>query len=192
MLYSSSKIISVLIQKVFTNMKRIIFLVLYYGFAQYLPDSYLPIIGEICNKIRIICVKQIAKKCGKIDTINRKAHFGNGKGLIIGDHSTLGANTDIPNDTIIGNYVMVSRQTHILHGNHCFDRIDTPIKLQGSYPDKQTIIEDDCWIGMRSFLTPGRHVKRGTIVGACAVLTKDFDEYSIVGGNPAKLIRKRI
>lgn len=45
---------------------------------------------------------------------------------------------------------------------------------------------------MRSFLTPGRHVKRGTIVGACAVLTKDFDEYSIVGGNPAKLIRKRI
>lgn len=87
---------------------------------------------------------------------------------------------------------MVSRQTHILHGNHCFDRIDIPIKLQGSYPDKQTIIEDDCWIGMRSFLTPGRHVKRGTIVGACAVLTKDFDEYSIVGGNPAKLIRKRI
>ena len=58
-------------------MKRIIFLILYYGLAQYLPDSYLPIIGGICNKIRILCVKQIAKKCGNIDTINRKAHFGN-------------------------------------------------------------------------------------------------------------------
>ena len=47
-------------------MKRIIFLVLYYGFAQYLPDSYLPIIGEICNKIRIICVKQIAKNAERL------------------------------------------------------------------------------------------------------------------------------
>ncbi|MDC2791486.1 acyltransferase, partial [Bacteroides ovatus] len=57
--------------------------------------------------------------------------------------------------------------------------------------DRQTIIEDDVWIGMRSFLTPGRKLKKGTIVAACSVLTKDFDEYTVVGGNPAKLIKKR-
>lgn len=44
---------------------------------------------------------------------------------------------------------------------------------------------------MRTFMTPGRHVKEGTIVGACAVLTKDFEPYSVVGGNPAKLIKMR-
>lgn len=167
------------------------FLVLYYCIMQYLPDSYMPILGNISNKLRIFCVRRIVKKCGKIDTVNRRVYFGNGANVELGDHCTLGANSSIPNDTIVGAYSMVSRQTYILHGNHRFDRTDIPIKCQGSYLNKQTIIEDDVWIGMRSFLTPGRHVKKGTIVAAGAVLTKDFDEYSIVGGNPAKLIRKR-
>lgn len=57
---------------------RIICLLFYYGFAQYLPDSYLPIVGKISNAIRIGLVKHIFKKCGKITTINRLAYFGSG------------------------------------------------------------------------------------------------------------------
>ena len=170
---------------------KLFFLSAYYGFAQYLPDSYSKIFGKPSNWLRVFCVKHIVKECGKIDTVNRRAYFGNGANVELGDHCTLGANTSIPNDTIVGAYSMVSRQTYILHGNHCFDRTDIPIKCQGSYPDKQTIIEDDVWIGMRSFLTPGRHVKKGTIVAAGSVLTHDFPEFSIVGGAPAKLIRMR-
>ena len=173
------------------RISRTLFLILYYGFMQYLPDSYPPFIGKISNWLRILCVKRIVKKCGKIDTINRRAYFGNGAEVELGNHCTLGANSSIPNNTIVGDYSMVSRQTHILVNNHAFDRTDIPIKMQGYKPTKPTIIEDDCWIGMRSFLTPGRHVKKGTIVAAGSVLTKDFDEYSIVGGNPAKLIRMR-
>lgn len=173
------------------SIMRKICLVLYYGIAQWLPDSYAKFIGSISNWFRIYCVKHIIKKCGSVDTINRRVYFGNGEEVELGDHCTLGANTSIPNDTIVGAYSMISRQTYILHGNHCFDSVEIPIKCQGSYPNKRTIIEEDVWIGMRSFLTPGRHVKKGTIVAAGAVLTKDFDEYSIVGGNPAKLIRKR-
>ena len=59
-------------------------------------------------------------------------------------------------------------------------------------PPKQTIIEDDVWIGLRTILTPGRHVAKGTIVGMGSVLSKDFPPYSIVGGAPAKLIRNRL
>ena len=173
------------------KIKRAFFLALYYGLAQYFPDSYAPVVGKLSNRFRIFCVKRIASKCGKVDTINRKVYFGNGQFLELGDHCTLGANAEIPNDTIVGCYSMISRQTYILHGNHRFDNTEVPIKLQGSYPDKQTIIEDDVWIGMRSFLTPGRHVKKGTIVAAGSVLSKDFPEYSIVGGAPAKLIRMR-
>lgn len=167
------------------------FLVAYYGFAQYLPDSYTPIVGKISNWIRVFCVKRIVFKCGDIDTIGRRAYFGNGRDVQLGDHCTLGANSSIPNNTIVGAYSMVSRQTHILVNNHAFDRTDIPIKLQGYKPTKPTIIEDDVWIGMRSFLTPGRHLRKGTIVAAGSVLTKDFPEYSIVGGAPAKLIRMR-
>ncbi|MBO5025211.1 MAG: acyltransferase [Bacteroidaceae bacterium] len=170
---------------------RILYLILYYGFAQYLPDSYSKPLGQVSNWIRCFLVKKIAKKVGLIDTINRRVYFGNGEKLELGDHCTLGANVSIPNDTIVGAYSMVSRQVYILHGNHNFSNPDIPIKLQGSQPDKQTIIEDDVWIGMRSFLTPGRRVRKGSIVAAGSVLTKDFPEYSVIGGNPAKLIKSR-
>ena len=62
---------------------------------------------------------------------------------------------------------------------------------QGFSEKKQVIIEDDVWIGRNVTMTPGRIIKKGSIVAACAVLTKNFPEYSIVGGNPAKLIKSR-
>ena len=62
---------------------------------------------------------------------------------------------------------------------------------QGNTIRKQTIIGDDVWIGRNVTMTPRRIVKEGTIIGACCVLTKDFPEYSIIGGNPSKLIRSR-
>lgn len=176
-------------------MKKIskkLFLVLYYGFARYLPNSYSPIIGPFSNKIRILCVRHIFKYCGKISTINRMAYFGTGKDIEIDDYSGIGENCVIPNNTIIGKYVMMAPQVHIVANNHNFDDTETPMCFQGSHKNPPvTIIEDDCWIGVRVIMTPGRHVKKGTIVAAGAVLTKDFDEYSIVGGNPARLIRKR-
>lgn len=110
----------------------------------------------------------------------------------MGDDSGIGANTEIPSDTIIGKNVMLSRRCFVLHRNHEFSRIDIPIIKQGFKETKKLIIEDDCWIGLNSILTPGRHVSKGTIVGMGSVLTKDFPEYSIVGGNPAKLIKSRL
>ncbi len=56
---------------------------------------------------------------------------------------------------------------------------------------KQTIIEDDVWIGRNVIFTPGRTVRKGSIIGAGCVLTKDFDEYTIIGGNPSRVIRSR-
>ena len=171
---------------------QLLCLALYYGVAYYLTNSYAKISGKPSNKLRCFLCKRIFKKCGKIRTINRKVDFGSGHEIEMGNDSGIGANTQIPSDTIIGNNVILSRNVFILNRNHRFDRIDIPINDQGCYPTKQTIIEDDCWIGLRCILTPGRHVKKGTIVGMGAVLTKDFPEYSIVGGNPAKIIRSRI
>lgn len=110
----------------------------------------------------------------------------------MGDYSGIGEHTEIPSNTKIGSNVMISRYVFILSRNHEFSSTETPITEQGFLPMKQTIIEDDCWIGLRTIFTPGRHVKKGTIVGMGSVLTKDFPEYSIVGGAPAKLIRSRL
>lgn len=167
-------------------------LLMYYGFAQYLPNSYSKILGNISNNIRVFLCKQIFKKCGNIRTINRKVNFGSGRDFEMGDDSGIGEQTQLPPDTIIGKNVMVSRFVFVLHRNHEFARTDIPIINQGFKPFKKTIIEDDCWIGLGCYLTPGRHIKKGTIIAMGSVLTKDFPEYSIVGGNPAKLIKSRI
>lgn len=170
---------------------KTIYLIIYYGFAQFLPDSYSKFIGKICNSVRVFLVKRIVKKAGYIDTINRRVYIGDGSNVELGDHCGIGAGASIPNNTIIGKYSMVSRQVHILDRNHSYEDPNTPIKLQGYKEKKQTIIEDDVWIGMRCLLTPGRHVRKGSIIASASVLTKDFPEYSIVGGNPANLIKTR-
>ena len=174
------------------SLMQLLCLLFYYGIAQYLPNSYNKfLLGSFCNRIRIVLCKVIFKKCGKIRTINRRVSFGSGHEIEMGDYSGIGANTQIPSNTIIGKNVIISRNVFILNRNHRFDDIHVPINDQGFLPSKQTIIEDDCWIGLRCIMTPGRIVKTGTIVGMGAVLTKDFPEYSIVGENPAHLIKSR-
>lgn len=100
-------------------------------------------------------------------------------------------NACIPGNTKIGNDVMMGPNCYILPHNHSFDRTDIPMRKQGFTEKKQTIIEDDVWIGRDVTMTPGRIIKKGSIIAACAVLTKDFPEYSIVGGNPAKFLKSR-
>lgn len=80
----------------------------------------------------------------------------------------------------------------ILNSNHIFDRIDIPMIEQGSVIGKRIIIEDDVWIGQNVIMTAGRHIPKGSVIGAGCLLCKDFPEYSIVGGNPSKLIRSRL
>lgn len=174
------------------KVSQIIALLLYYGFAQYLPASYSTLLGKFSKFIRYNLVKIIFKSCGKNVNIERKANFGSGRDIVIGDNSGIGINACIPSNTIIGENVMMGPNCYILGSNHKFDRTDIPMTEQGHSEKKQTIIEDDVWIGRCVTMTPGHTIKRGCIVAACAVITKDFPEYSIVGGNPAKLIKTRI
>lgn len=54
-----------------------------------------------------------------------------------------------------------------------------------------TVIGDDVWIGTEAIIMAGVTVGHGAIIGTRALVTKDVEPYAIVGGNPAKTIRKR-
>ena len=54
-----------------------------------------------------------------------------------------------------------------------------------------TVVGNDVWIGQNVTVLPGVHIGDGAIVGACSVVSKDVPAYHIVGGNPARVIRKR-
>lgn len=47
-------------------------------------------------------------------------------------------------------------------------------------------------VGARVIILPGRRIGKGSIIGAAAVVTKDVEPYNIVGGNPARVIKKRL
>lgn len=169
-----------------------IFLAVYYGFASHMPSSYSRFGGRAFNAIRIFCCRRIFKYCGKVSTIDRHAYFGDGRDIEIGDYSGIGENCVIPNNTIIGRYVMMAPEVHIVANNHTFSDTEKPMCFQGSVEGKTpTIIDDDCWIGLRVIMTPGHHIGKGCILAAGSVVTKDVEPYSIVGGNPAKLIKNR-
>lgn len=176
------------------SLKSIICLALYYSFAQYLPSSSCLIIGKPSRWIRYQLCKRIFKSIGHNVNIERRANFGSGRNIEIGDNSGIGINCVLPSNIIIGNDVMMGPNCYIISQNHRFTRTDIPMRRQGSQNPSsiKTIIEDDVWIGMNVLMTPGRHIKNGTIVAAGTVLCKDFPSYSIVGGNPSKLIRSRL
>lgn len=54
-----------------------------------------------------------------------------------------------------------------------------------------TVIGNDVWIGRESIIMPGVKIGDGAIIAACSVVTKDVEPYSVVGGNPARFIKKR-
>ncbi|WP_293915876.1 MULTISPECIES: type B chloramphenicol O-acetyltransferase [unclassified Sphingobacterium] len=54
-----------------------------------------------------------------------------------------------------------------------------------------TLIGNDVWIGSEAMIMPGITIGHGAVVGSRALVTKDVEPYSIIGGNPAKLIKKR-
>lgn len=54
-----------------------------------------------------------------------------------------------------------------------------------------TIIGNDVWIGSEAIIMPGVTIGHGAVIGTRALVTKDVEPYAIVGGNPAKPIRKR-
>ncbi len=62
---------------------------------------------------------------------------------------------------------------------------------QGFAEEKPVVIEDDVWIGSRVTILPGVTIGRGSVVGAAAVVTKDVPPYSVVAGNPAKVVKTR-
>lgn len=167
-------------------------LIVFYGFANFLPNSYYPIVGVVSNQIRIFLCRRIFKKVGKVDTINRGIKFGMGFGVEIGDYSGIGENAIIPPNTKIGNYVMIAPFLYIVGGNHKFDRTDIPMYFQGAEDRKVTIIKDDVWIGARVLIMAGCSVGKGAVVAAGAVVTKDVGDYELVGGVPARIIKKRI
>ena len=86
----------------------------------------------------------------------------------------------------IGSRVVISQNAYLCGGTHDHSRVNYPLICA------PIAIEDDVWVGAAAFLCPGVQVGRGSVVGACSVVSKNVDAWTIVAGNPARVVGSRV
>jgi len=176
---------------VLKKQKKWFFFILYYFFARKLPVSNYPG-GLVGKRLRYFTCKHLFRKCGKNVNIERGADFLFGNTIEIGDRSGIGVDSWIRADLVIGNDVMMGPQALIYGRYHKHERTDIPMNEQGMEDSKPITIEDDVWIGGRVTILRNVTIGKGSIVAAGSIVTKDVKPYSIVAGNPAKIIKSRL
>ena len=169
--------------------------VLYKLIACHLPASVTKVgpvrLGVIGKKFRAFCfckwnIKQTEKN------INIEKNVRISDQTIIGKKSGIGENSILSGQVIIGDNVMIGPELMCYTTNHQTERTDIPMIEQGFAKMKPIVIGNDVWIGSRVIILGGVRVGDGAVIGAGAVVTHDVPEYSIVGGNPAKVIKNRL
>jgi len=139
--------------------------------------------------VRGFLARRIIRKCGKNINIEKNAYFS--PNIEIGAHSGIGQNAIITSGVKLGANVMMAAHVRIYTRNHNISDVDIPMIAQGESEIEPVTIEDDVWIGDGVIILPGVTVGAGSVIGAGSVVTKDVEKFSIVAGNPAKLIRTR-
>lgn len=134
-------------------------------------------------------VLKISEK-GNLNFFEYNVYIGDASNLKIGSNCQINENVFIQGARI-GSYVMIAPNVSVLTKGHEFEDVNIPMVQQGDTKESIPIIEDDVWIGRGAIIMPGVILGKGSIIGAGAVVTKDVEPYSIVGGIPAKLLRKR-
>lgn len=107
----------------------------------------------------------------------------------IGDNFYANAGCHLLGEIIIGDNVMLGPQVVFWGRDHGMDRGQT-MNSQASVTEIITV-GDDVWIGAHATILKGISIGKGAVIAAGAVVTKDVNEYEIVGGVPAKKISER-
>ena len=127
---------------------------------------------------------------------------------------------EIGDDTEIGNSTLISREgitfgknvtaawgiTVYDHNSHSLNAADRRADHEAHYAglagnplavkdwsvvrSGKILIEDDAWIGMGVTILKGVTVGKGAVIGACSVVTRDVEPYTVVAGNPAKVVKR--
>ncbi len=121
----------------------------------------------------------------------------------IGDHSAIYERSVVGSvsSVRIGSCVIISNQVHVFDNNNhpvspgarekmCREGFHTPAWRWEHSRSKPVVIEDNVWIGENAAILKGVTIGRGSVVACHAVVTKDVPPYTVVAGNPARVVKE--
>lgn len=91
----------------------------------------------------------------------------------------------------IGKCVIIAPHVTILTSNHNYDNNISSLPFDNIMYKKEVQIGDFSWIGRNVMIMPGVKIGKAVVVAAGSVVTKNIEDYAIIGGNPAKVIKFR-
>ena len=163
---------------------------LYYAVARHLPYSPRPYaFGS--RRIRYEICRHMFRSCGVDVNVEHGALINSGSEIDIGDRSGIGLDAFISGPLIIGRDVIMGPNCTFLSINRNTPDLERSMIEQGFRPARPPVIEDDVWIGANVTVLPGRRIGTGSIVAAGAVVAADVPPFSVVAGNPARVIKHR-
>lgn len=145
-----------------------------------------PFSGRLFNRYRILILRVFGAKIGKGSIIYSSVYIPAPWNLITGKLCCLGPNSKLHIDkTILGDKVTISQGAYLCSGSHNINYKNKP------FISAPIQIESYAWIAAEAFVGPGITIGEGAVVGARAAVFKDVDSWVVVGGNPARYLKKR-
>ena len=146
--------------------------------------------ATICKSVRLDVLPNRKFHLGKNSTIEDFSVVNNGVGdVYIGDRTRIGLGNTIIGPVMIEDDVIFAQNVVLSGLNHAYQDIETPIHKQ-PISTAQIIVKSGAWIAANSVITAGVTIGKNSVVAAGSVVTKNVPDYSVVAGNPARLIKQ--
>jgi len=128
---------------------------------------------------------------GDDSTVEDFTTINNGVGDVsIGDRTRIGLGCTLIGPVKVGNDVRIAQNVVLSGLNHKYEDDSVPISEQG-VTTNNIIVEDEAWIAANCVVLPGVTIGKHSVVSAGSIVRRNVPSYSVVSGNPAKVIKKR-